>query len=68
MLEETLRSVGDRPAHVAVVHAAAEDEVRELLAQIEARANVVERMLVPVTPVIGAHTGPGLVGTAFYAD
>ena len=50
------------------VHAAAEDEVRELLAQIEARANVVERMLVPVTPVIGAHTGPGLVGTAFYAD
>jgi DegV family protein with EDD domain len=68
VLDETLRSIGERPAHVAAVHAAAEDEAQQLLAQIESRANVVERMVVPVTPVIGAHTGPGLVGTAFYAD
>jgi DegV family protein with EDD domain len=67
VLDETLRLIGERPAHVATVHAAAEDEAQELLAQIEARSNVVERMVVPVTPVIGVHTGPGLVGTAFYA-
>jgi DegV family protein with EDD domain len=68
VLEETLRSIGERPGHVAAVHAAAEGEAGELLAQIEGRADVVERMVVPVTPVIGVHTGPGLVGTAFYTD
>ena len=32
------------------------------------RVDLVEAHVVPVTPVIGAHTGPGLVGTAFFAE
>ena len=54
--------------HLAVIHAAAELEARDLLDRIVALANVVERVVTEVTPVIGAHTGPGLVGTAFYRE
>ena len=68
IVEETLREVGDRPAHLAVIHAAAEDDAREMGKLIGDQVNVVESFVVPVTPVIGAHTGPGLVGTAFYTD
>jgi DegV family protein with EDD domain len=68
IVAETLRRIGDRPAHVATIHAAAEDEAHLLLERIVEGANVVERHVVPVTPVIGAHTGPGLLGTAFFAD
>lgn len=68
IVEETLREVEDRPAHLAVIHAAAEDDAREIGKLIADQANVVESYVLPVTPVIGAHTGPGLVGTAFYTD
>ena len=65
---ESLVAIGDRPAHVATFHADAQDEAEELLGRIADGAHVVERMIVEVTPVIGAHTGPGLVGAAFYRD
>src|SRR6266542_1613403 len=68
VLEETLRELGERPAHLAVIHAAAEDDATEIEKHLLDRANVVESFVLPVTPVIGAHTGPGLVGTAFYSD
>jgi DegV family protein with EDD domain len=68
IIEETLREIGDRPAHVGVIHAAAEDDALEIGKVIADQARVVEAYTVPVTPVIGAHTGPGLVGTAFYCD
>jgi DegV family protein with EDD domain len=68
VVEETVRGGGDHAAHLAVLHAGAEPEAIELLASIESRMELVERFLVEVTPVIGAHTGPGLVGTAFFCD
>jgi DegV family protein with EDD domain len=68
IIEETLREVGDRPLHLGVIHAAAEDDAREIEKLIADQANVVESFVVAVTPVIGAHVGPGLVGTASYAD
>jgi DegV family protein with EDD domain len=68
MVEECLAEVGDRPAHVAAVHAAAEEDARAVLRAVAERANVVEQVLTEVTPVIGAHVGPGLVGLAFYCD
>jgi DegV family protein with EDD domain len=68
IVSETVGAVGGRALHVAVIHAAAEEEARTMLATIESRANVVERMIVPATPVIGAHTGPGLIGTAFFTE
>lgn len=68
VVDDTLAEIGPRPAHLAVFHAAAPDEADDVAERIAAAATVLERFVVEVTPVIGAHTGPGLVGTAFFAD
>jgi DegV family protein with EDD domain len=68
LIDEALREIGDRRAHVAVVHAASEKDARSVLQQIESAAKVVESLVAEVTPVIGAHVGPGLVGAAFFCD
>jgi DegV family protein with EDD domain len=68
IVDETLRHAADRPLHLAAIHAAAEADANALLERIQAGANVVEHYVAEVTPVIGAHTGPGLVGTAFFCD
>ena len=68
VVQETLDEIGDRPVHLAAIHAAAEADARRLIGSIGERATVVESHVLAVTPVIGAHTGPGLVGTAFFCD
>jgi DegV family protein with EDD domain len=68
LLQEAIDDVGARPVHLATIHADAEDEARTLLSAISAKVNVVEALLTEVTPVIGANTGPGLVGTAYFCE
>jgi DegV family protein with EDD domain len=68
VVEETLAAAAGRPLHLGVVHAQAEDDANAVADRISADAVVVERLVVEVTPVIGAHTGPGLVGAAFHTD
>lgn len=68
VVRASLERIGDRSAHLAVVHAAAAEDARAVGDRIAAEATVVERHQVAVTPVIGAHTGPGLLGTAFFCD
>jgi fatty acid kinase fatty acid binding subunit len=68
IVDDTVTEAGGRPMHVAAIHAAAEEEAAHLLDRLAERARLVERWITPVTPVIGAHTGPGLLGTAFYYD
>jgi DegV family protein with EDD domain len=68
VVEETVRAAGDRPLHLAAFHARAEPDAKELVRRIEAETNTVESFVVEATPVIGAHVGPGLVGTAFFSD
>ena len=50
------------------MHAAAPEEAESLERRITERFECVETMITPFTPVIGAHTGPGLLGVAFYAE
>jgi DegV family protein with EDD domain len=68
LLEETLADARDRPIHLAAIHAAAEEEARGLIESVSERIDVVESIVTEVTPVIGAHTGPGMVGTAYFWD
>jgi DegV family protein with EDD domain len=68
LLAETLAETDGRPIHLAAIHAASEEEARGLVESISRRAEVVESIVSEVTPVIGAHTGPGLVGTAYFSD
>lgn len=54
------------PLKVAVFHAAAQDEATELADLIRAGVETRGEILVSqFTPVMGCHTGPGVVGAAF---
>jgi len=68
MLDEMARRVDGHPVHVAVLHADAPVEARLLREQVEARFHCVEVLTSAFTPVMGAHTGPGLLGLAFYPE
>ena len=58
------RNAEGAPARVAVIHAAAPERAAELAQRLEEAVRPVELFVTELTPVIGAHTGPGLVGCA----
>jgi DegV family protein with EDD domain len=68
MVAEMERRVGDHPVHVAILHANALDRAHDLRDLVEERFHCIEVFTCPFTPVMGAHTGPGVVGLAFYAE
>ncbi len=51
---------------VAYMHAAAPEEVPKLRAVVEPRFTCVETLVTQLNPALGVHTGPGLVGLAYY--
>jgi len=68
MLEIMAQRMGDSRVHVMVHHADELEEAEKLAAEIRSRFNCVELYLSEFTPVMGVHTGPGLLAIAFYAD
>lgn len=67
ILDET-RPLADRgPLHCAVAHAAVPEEADSLLARIRAELDCVETLLTEFTPLMGAHTGPGVLGIAAWS-
>jgi fatty acid-binding protein DegV len=62
------QEAGGKHLHVIVMHAAAPEEAAMLLVRIQERFTCVEKLTTAFTAVIGAHTGPGLLGVAFYAE
>jgi DegV family protein with EDD domain len=56
------------PLHVSVMHADALDRAKEMESEISKRFNCVELFITEFTPVMGVHTGPGVIGVAFYAE
>jgi DegV family protein with EDD domain len=65
LLEE--RIAGRKPVRLATLHADAPEEARELLELARIRLDAVESIFTEVSPVVGAHTGPGTAGLAFMA-
>jgi len=68
MLEIMAQRMGDSKVHVMVHHADELEEAEKLAAEIRSRFSCVELYLSEFTPVMGVHTGPGLLAIAFYAD
>ncbi|TCO71470.1 DegV family protein [Marinisporobacter balticus] len=56
----------DKKVNVAVMHGDAEEEARDLLKRIKEFRNVDETFFGPISPVLGIHTGPGLIGLITY--
>jgi len=59
--------VEGQPLHVAVMHADALDRAKKLADEVSWRFNCTELFITEFTPVMGVHTGPGVIGVAFYS-
>jgi DegV family protein with EDD domain len=68
MMEMMWDQVGERPLHASVFHGDALPQAERIADEIKSRFNCVEFYITEFTPVMGAHTGPGVIGLAFYAD
>jgi DegV family protein with EDD domain len=58
---------GQTPLHLATLHANAAEDARIVLEEAKQKLGPVESIFSEVSPVIGAHAGPGTVGLAFMA-
>jgi len=68
MLEIMAERVGNSKVHVMVNHADEMEEAKRLLAEIKSRFNCVESYITEFPPVMGVHTGPGLLAIGFYCE
>lgn len=59
---------GRAPVVVNIMEADAAEDALEMRRRIEVEVNCRELFISQFTPVMGAHTGPGLLGVAFYVD
>ena len=62
------RTEYERPIHLSVIHADAEDDANELLRELRNELNCAEAFVSEFSPVMGAHTGPGLLGVASWVE
>lgn len=60
--------VGDSKVHVIVHHADELEEGEKLKARIGSRFSCSELYLTEFTPIMGVHSGPGVLAVSFYAD
>ncbi len=58
---------GRSPVRLSVFHAGVKDQAVALLERLVQQFNAVEGILSEVSPVIGAHTGPGTISVAYMA-
>jgi DegV family protein with EDD domain len=68
LLDRMLGDVGDRSVRVAVLHADSLDDAEELGRRVKDQFDCLELHVTELTPVMGTHTGPGLLGLAYYVD
>jgi DegV family protein with EDD domain len=68
MLQIMADRIGDSRVHVVVQHADELEEAKKLAAEIESKFKCVEMSITEFAPVMGVHTGPGLLAIGFYAD
>jgi DegV family protein with EDD domain len=68
MLQIMAQRTGSSPVHVMVQHADELEAAKKLAADIESRFNCAEMLITEFAPVMGVHTGPGLLAIGFYAD
>lgn len=57
-----------KPVYVAVMHADVLEQAELLRNRITSRFNCAEIFITEFTPVMGVHTGPGVIGVAFYCE
>jgi len=66
MLRRMAELADGRPLHVAILQADVPDEAEVLRQKISEEFDCVELYVTELTSVMGAHTGPGVLGVVFY--
>jgi DegV family protein with EDD domain len=67
IVQETRPLAARGPIRCAVVHSAVPDEAEALLERLRAELAPEELFVTEFTPLMGAHTGPGVLGIAAWA-
>ena len=65
MMEQKV--VKGKPLHVAVMRADSPEKAGIFASEISSRFDCTELFITEFTPVMGVHTGPGVIGVAFYS-
>jgi DegV family protein with EDD domain len=68
ILEIMATRVRERPVHAAVVHADALDKAERLHQEVTSLFNCRELSITDLTPVMGTHAGPGVLGMAWWSE
>ena len=68
LVEIMHQRVGAKPVRINLMEAAAAEDAQALYQRIRSEFNCREIFISQFTPVMGLHTGPGLLGVAFYVD
>ncbi|MCD6453424.1 MAG: DegV family protein [Dehalococcoidales bacterium] len=66
MMQQRMKA--DIPVHASVIHTGAIREAEILQQKAQASFNCAETELIELSPVLGAHVGPGFFGIGFYSD
>ena len=65
MISDGMREkYGNTPVWVTVLHGRFAEKADQLAAEFKEKLNVAKLEVVRISPVLGVHTGPGIVGTA----
>lgn len=65
MLEAMRRFVDERPIRASVMHADLPDEAEALAERVRSMFHCTEFFVSELTPVVGVHTGPAVLGIAY---
>ncbi len=68
LLIETRRFVDSRPIHAVVMHSNSPADAEYVKGRLASEFRCREAIVSDFTPVMGIHTGPGLLGIAFYEE
>lgn len=68
IVQQMAEHVAGRRLHAAILHADVPEEAAALRQEVAGRFDCAELYVTELTPVMGAHTGPGVLGVAFYAE
>ncbi|MFO8037728.1 MAG: DegV family protein [Anaerolineales bacterium] len=64
MVDHLENMYAGRPLWVTVLHGQLEEEASELIEKLKDKLDIHRSELLRVTPVLGVHTGPGIVGVS----
>jgi fatty acid-binding protein DegV len=66
MAELLKKKYDNRPINLAIAQGMAKSEAESLLEKLKSMLNIKKDLLVQISPVLGMHTGPGLLGVIAY--